>query len=235
MRFRDIHAVVTDIEGTTSSIAFVHDVLFPYARERIPDYVRANVDMLREFFAAISQEIGQEALTPEACIHVLLGWMDEDKKITSLKTLQGRIWETGYAQGDLKGHVYADVPAKLKIWSESGVRLYVYSSGSVAAQKQIFGYSEAGDLTRYFSGYFDTATGGKKEVASYRKIAHAIGVPCAQILFLSDHPDELHAAHDAGFATIGLIRPGNSFAPEASACVRSFEEIILEQEHDSAA
>lgn len=235
MRFTDIHAIVTDIEGTTSSIAFVHDVLFPYARARIPAYVHANADALGALFNAIGQETGRETLTPDEGIQVLLGWMDEDKKITSLKNLQGIIWAAGYAQGDLKGHVYADVPAKLKRWSESGVRLYVYSSGSIAAQKQIFGYSEAGDLTRYFSGYFDTTTGGKKDTTSYIKIAQEIGVPCAQILFLSDNPDELHAANVAGYGVIGLKRPGNSFDLTANVFVSSFDEIVLEQEHDSAA
>jgi len=234
VRFKDIHAVVTDIEGTTSSIAFVHDVLFPYARERIPAYVHANAEALGELFTAIGQESGRGKLSPDACIQILLGWMDEDKKIATLKTLQGTIWAAGYAQGDFKGHVYADVLGKLKTWSESGVSLYVYSSGSVAAQKQIFGYSEAGDMTQYFSGYFDTAIGGKKDSTSYIKIAHAIDLPCAQILFLSDNPEELHAAHAAGYSTIGLKRPGNSFDLAANTFVTSFDEIVLEQEHDRA-
>lgn len=228
MRCNGIDAIVMDIEGTTSSIAFVHDVLFPYARERIPSYIRANAGALGSVITAVGQETGRGNLTPDECVQVLLEWMDADKKITPLKTLQGIIWAEGYAQGDFKGHVYADVPPKLKIWSEAGIRLYVYSSGSIAAQKQIFGFSDAGDLTRYLSGYFDTTTGGKKAAASYETIAQSIGLPGKRILFLSDNPDELQAAHAAGYCILGLKRPGNSLDLGGNPFVDSFEDIVLE-------
>ena len=229
MNFSGIQAIVTDIEGTTSSISFVHDVLFPYARKHIPDYVRQHANALQNILSDIATECGKESMTPDEAIQILLVWMDEDRKITPLKALQGLIWAAGYDEGAFKGHVFAEVPGKLKQWAESGVSLYIYSSGSIVAQKQIFGFSQAGDLTPYFKGYFDTTTGGKKDAASYTKIAEAIGFPCSQILFLSDHPEELQAARTAGYRILGLNRPGNTFDLGDLPTVQSFDDIVLEQ------
>ncbi|WP_353205721.1 acireductone synthase [Sphingomonas sp.] len=196
-------AILTDIEGTTSSIAFVADVLFPYARARLADYVAAHPAET----AAILQEVAAiEAGDPVA---TLIRWIDEDRKATPLKALQGMIWADGYTSGAFRGHVYPDAVAGLRRWQATGVRLYVFSSGSVAAQKQLFGFSEAGDLTPLFSGYFDTNTGAKREAESYAKIADAIGELPADVLFLSDTPEEVAAAREAGMAALLIDRAGD--------------------------
>jgi enolase-phosphatase E1 len=158
-------------------------------------------------------------------IEQLLKWSLEDKKITPLKTLQGILWEAGYKSGEIKGHVYPDVAAALKIWKSNGIKLGVFSSGSVAAQKLIFGYSESGDLTSYFSAYFDTKTGGKRETETYAKIAEILKTSPNEILFLSDIVEELQAAREANFQTIQLVRPGNKANWEKS--VIDFSEITL--------
>lgn len=190
-------AVLTDIEGTTSSIAFVAGTLFPYARAHLADYVAAHPAET----APILAEVG--TTDPVA---TLLQWIDEDRKATPLKTLQGMIWADGYASGAFTGHVYADAVAGLQRWHAAGVRLYVFSSGSVAAQKLLFGHSDAGDLTPLFSGYFDTATGPKRQAASYTKIAASIGEAPADVLFLSDTPEEVAAARAAGMAIVLIDR-----------------------------
>jgi enolase-phosphatase E1 len=185
-------AILLDIEGTTSSIAFVTQTLFPYARERIP----AWVPMHREELASM---LG--ALPPGDPVQTLLGWMDVDAKETVLKDIQGRIWREGYAAGDLKGHVYPDTPEALKRWTDAGLKVFIYSSGSVEAQKLIFGHSVAGDLTPMLSGYFDTTTGPKREAESYRRIAAAMDLDPAAILFVSDIEAETDTAQSAGLQT----------------------------------
>lgn len=204
-----IKAVVTDIEGTTSSLSFVKDVLFPYARERMEDFVRrrGHEAAVRGLLDAVRTEAGKPLSDTEVTAQ-LLRWIDEDKKITPLKALQGMIWEAGYRKGDLTGHVYDDAARNLQHWKEQGISLYVFSSGSVQAQRLIFGHSDHGDLTPLFSGYFDTSIGAKREAEAYRKIAAVIGVTPAQILFLSDVKEELDAAHAAGMRTNWLVREG---------------------------
>ncbi len=197
-------AIVTDIEGTTSRISFVHDVLFPYARARLPAFL-AERGAEPEVGAALAEVA---ALAPGvAPLDALLGWMDEDAKITPLKSLQGLIWAEGYASGALHGDLYPDVAPALLRWHAAGVRLYVYSSGSVPAQKLLFGHTPDGDLTSLFSGFFDTRVGAKREAASYAAIAQAIGLPASEILFLSDVAAELDAAAEAGFQVCQLVRP----------------------------
>ena len=202
-----VRAILTDIEGTTTSVRFVFDVLFPYARGHLAEYVRAHADQpaVREQLAAVAREAGRE-LDDEAAIAQLIRWIDEDKKITPLKALQGMIWQAGYRNGNFTGHIYPDAVAKLREWHGAGVDLYVYSSGSVQAQKLIFGFSDAGDLTPLFSGYFDTQVGGKREADSYRKIVEEISLPAGEILFLSDIAEELDAAAQAGMQTMQLMR-----------------------------
>ncbi|MDB5685629.1 MAG: enolase-phosphatase, partial [Rhizorhabdus sp.] len=195
-------------EGTTSSIAFVHDVLFPYARTRLADFVRAHRDAVAPILDQIRAEAGAIDLDDEACIARLLAWHDEDRKIAPLKTLQGMIWADGYAQGAFTGHVHVDAVAALRRWHAQGIALYVYSSGSVDAQKLLFGHSDFGDLAPLFSGFFDTATGGKRDAGSYAAIARAIGLDPAAILFLSDVPEELAAARLAGLSVILVARDG---------------------------
>jgi enolase-phosphatase E1 len=202
-----IKAIVTDIEGTTSSIDFVHQTLFPYARARIRAFVKAHAsepDIVREL-AEVARVEGRKLTTDEAA-NVLERWIGEDRKLTPLKALQGLIWREGYEAGQLNGHVYPDTPEYLRRWHAQGLRLYVYSSGSEEAQKLIFGHSDAGDLTPLFSGYFDTRIGGKREAASYRTILERIGLPGDAVLFLSDVGEELDAAREAGMKTCQLLR-----------------------------
>lgn len=217
-----ITAILTDIEGTTSSISFVHDVLFPYARARMAGYVstHAGDPEVREQLAAVAQELGREVSDDEA-VATLLEWIDQDRKLTPLKALQGMIWEHGYCQGDFTGHIYPDAYARLLDWQALGIRLYVYSSGSVAAQKLLFAHTEFGDLTPFFSGYFDTRIGAKREAVSYQRIAQEIGLPSAQILFLSDIEQELDAARLAGMPTYHLVRDQQ---PEVNAAHRQIKD-----------
>ena len=183
-----IRAIVTDIEGTTSDIRFVHNVLFPYARERLAGFVTAQqfVDPVKTILDNLREEIAQPAASVEQLIATLFAFMDEDRKSTALKALQGIIWREGYVNGDFTGHLYPDVLPSLEKWKSQGIDLYVYSSGSVAAQKLLFGYSDEGDITHLFNGYFDTLVGAKREAQSYRNIAEQLGQPPAAILFLSD-------------------------------------------------
>lgn len=223
-----ITTILTDIEGTTSSIRFVKDVLFPYARERLPAFVETHADRaeVQHWLQAAAQEAGFVSATRQEIVDTLIAWIDEDRKSTALKALQGMIWEDGYASGEYRAHVYAEVPARLRAWKDAGKRLYVYSSGSVPAQKLFFAHTEAGDLTALFSGYFDTETGGKRDAESYRRIAAAIGVPAGEILFLSDIVEELDAARAAGLRTTLLARaPSACPADGAHACVGDFDAI----------
>ncbi|UCZ78700.1 acireductone synthase [Pectobacterium carotovorum] len=203
-----INAIVTDIEGTTSDIRFVHTVLFPYARERLADTVRQHGSdpEIAQALGALRQELGQPDADSDALITALNQFMDEDRKSTALKQLQGIIWRAGYRNGDFQGHLYPEVASQLAAWQQQGLRLYVYSSGSVEAQQLLFGYSNAGDLRPLFSDYFDTRVGAKRETDSYRTIAQAIGLPAEQLLFLSDIRQELDAAQEAGWHTCQLIR-----------------------------
>jgi enolase-phosphatase E1 len=228
--FNGIRAVVTDIEGTTSAISFVHDVLFPYARAALPDFVerRGGEREVRAILDDAKREAGDKAMSDAAVIAALTHWIDEDRKITPLKALQGLIWEEGYRSGALEGHVYEDAAVQLKRWAEQGVALHVYSSGSVAAQKLIFGHSPFGDLTPLFSGYFDTTTGAKKDVGSYRRIVQATGCAPFDVLFLSDSAEEIAAANKAGLRTVQLVRPGEAqAAAEGQPTARSFSEIAI--------
>lgn len=221
-----IKAIVTDIEGTTSSILFVKDVLFPYARANIAAYVRSHADdaEVKPLLKEVCAEVGSE-LSTEQIINQLIQWIDEDKKVTPLKSLQGLIWEAGYRQGDFKGHVYPDAAANLKAWKAEGLELYIYSSGSVYAQKLLFAHTEYGDLTPLFSGYFDTHIGGKKEQHSYDAIAAQLAIPVNQLLFLSDIKEELDAAKAAGFETIWLTRDSVPDPQAEHRQVSSFDQI----------
>lgn len=203
-----IRAIVTDIEGTTSDIRFVHNVLFPYARERLAAFVTAQQynDPVSTILHNLRAEIDQPQASTAALIEVLFGFMDEDRKSTALKALQGIIWRDGYLNGDFTGHLYPDVLPQLEKWKAQSIDLYVYSSGSVAAQKLLFCYSDEGDITHLFSGYFDTRVGAKREAQSYQNIAAQLGLPPSSVLFLSDIHQELDAAEQAGFRTLQLIR-----------------------------
>ncbi len=210
--FSGIKAVVTDIEGTTSSISFVHDVLFPYAAAKLPDFLRtkAQEPQIKALLVDVAAEAGLAPSDLEGQIEQLLQWIRDDKKITPLKALQGFIWEAGYRQGDYQAHMYPDVAPSLQQWQREGLGLYVYSSGSVLAQKLFFEFSEAGNLLPFFDGHFDTGVGGKREVESYREISRQIKMAAENLLFLSDIVAELDAASAAGFQVCLLQRPGNA-------------------------
>jgi len=204
-------AIVTDIEGTTTSIDFVHKVLFPYASRELPAFVRSSLEHpdIVDLLDKTRVEAEEFDASNERVVEILLRWIDEDRKAMPLKALQGHIWKQGYERGDFTGHLYSDAADRLRRWSVMGIALYVYSSGSVAAQQLLFGFSDAGDLRPLFTGYFDTTTGHKKETDSYRKIVASLGLPGADILFLSDVAEELDAAASAGMKTTQLVRCDN--------------------------
>ena len=222
-----MRCILTDIEGTTSAISFVHEVLFPYARQHMRRFIESEGE--REDVIALLDQVRQEAGLAAGVdvIGVLLSWIDEDRKVTPLKALQGLIWEHGYKTGELKGHMYDDAVAGLKRWYEQGFELFVYSSGSVYAQKLLFGHTEVGDLTPLFSGYFDTKIGHKREVASYRAICKEIGCEPGEVLFLSDVGEELDAAQEAGMGTVQLVREESIVQAEGHQRVVSFDEITV--------
>lgn len=201
-------AIITDIEGTTSRISFVTDILFPYAKAHLPAFIQREQQQpaVAAELDAIRRLLGQPAASTDDCIAALLDWIAADKKLTPLKTLQGMVWQHGYQQGHFQGHIYPDAAAQLRHWQQQGIQLYVYSSGSVQAQQLLFQYSEAGDLRPLFSGYFDTRIGAKQETASYAAILQHLQLPSNQVLFLSDVPAELDAAAKLGIATVQLIR-----------------------------
>jgi enolase-phosphatase E1 len=226
-----IKYILSDIEGTTTSISFVADVLFPYFLEHIDEVaealnepaVRAQIESAK---ATVLEEEGRQIDEQEA-IGFLEHWCRTDRKHPALKALQGMVWEKGYKNGSLKGHVYPEVPEMLKAWKEKGFKIGIYSSGSVPAQKLLFGYSEAGDLRPIFSDYFDTVVGHKREVQSYKNIQLALGLPADEIVFLSDIEQELDAARAAGMQTIKLLRPGND--PQSThRTAADFEEVNSE-------
>jgi enolase-phosphatase E1 len=232
-------AILLDIEGTTSSVSFVYDVMFPFARRELESYLREHwgeddlaqaaeqiaLDAGRESLAAWSDEGDARQLVQDEVIRL----MDGDVKATGLKQLQGLIWRAGFESGEMKAHLYADVPPALAAWTEAGLDLRIYSSGSIAAQKLFFGHTIAGDLLHRFRGHYDTTTGPKKEAASYRAIAADIGLPSNEILFISDVVAELDAAREAGLDTVLSLRPGNAdIAPgHGHDAVTSFEQIRL--------
>lgn len=219
-----------DIEGTIADIAFVKQVLFPYARRALPGFIEAHADEpeVAAELSATAQLAGVAESDRAAIVETLIGWIDADRKATPLKTLQGMVWRAGYEQGDFTAHLYPDAHAWLKQAHEEGFPLYVYSSGSVAAQKLYFSFSDYGDILEWFDGFFDTTTGAKKDAESYKVIAEQVGHPAGEIAFFSDIEAELDAAAVAGMNTVQIVRPGT----EASSRHRrypDFSDIRLEQ------
>ena len=204
--------ILTDIEGTTSSISFVKDVLFPYARDALPGFVRergAREDVRRWLDAVAIEHAASNPGTvcsDDTIVEILQGMIDEDRKHTALKALQGMIWGEGYRSSNFTAHIYPDAAAKLRDWHAAGHALAVYSSGSVPAQKLFFGHTDAGDLAALFDGWFDTEVGHKRDAGSYREIARRLGRPAEGILFLSDVVEELDAAREAGMRTVLIDR-----------------------------
>ena len=223
-----ITTILTDIEGTTSSISFVKDVLFPYARARLPAFVVTHADdpEVQHWLHEAAKEAELVSTGQQELIDLLIEWIDADRKSTALKALQGMIWKDGYANGEYRAHVYPEVAARLRAWHDAGKRLYVYSSGSVPAQKLFFAHTDAGDLGPLFSGYFDTETGPKRDAESYRRIASAIGVPPGEIRFLSDIVEELDAAAAAGMQTTQIARSPSTCPPAGThGCVTDFDAV----------
>ena len=199
--------ILTDIEGTTSSISFVKDVLFPYSRAALPGFVaeHGRDPEVRRWLDQVAVEHAG-VCDDRMLVEILQGWIDADRKHTALKALQGMIWKSGYADGAYRAHVYPDAPPQLRAWHAAGHPIFVYSSGSVAAQKMFFAHSDAGDLLPLFAGHFDTEIGGKREADSYWRIAAAIDCAPQDIVFLSDVVEELDAAREAGLDTVLVDR-----------------------------
>ena len=221
-------AILLDIEGVTTPIDFVHKTLFPFARERMLDFVRDNLDRLQDEVASLHAEHkidfqNGEMFAPfdetsaESIAEYLISLIDRDRKSTALKSIQGQIWRNGYESGELSGEIFDDVPVAFERWKEEGKTIAIFSSGSRLAQRLIFGFSVSGDLTPNISAYFDTTTGAKKEPASYRKISESLSFPPVEILFVSDSIAELDAAFGAGMQTRLCVRPNNPLIEEPTA------------------
>lgn len=225
-----IKAIITDIEGTTTPVSFVHKTLFPYAQKKLAHYLTQfqNEAAIKQIWTEVAQIENKPNLSLNELIEVMLQWIKSDQKITPLKTLQGLIWESGYAQGDFTAPVYPDAAEKLTDWHKQGHKLYVYSSGSIKAQKLLFKHSDQGDLCPLFSNYFDTTSGPKLEQQSYTTITQSIGRKPEECLFLSDHPGECQAAIKANLNSIQLCRPDNPILEQANCLqVTSFNEINM--------
>ena len=253
LRAAGIDVVLLDIEGTTTPISFVHDVLFPYARARVEAYLAAMAGAdaeVQQIVEALRSELPASGFAPaaddkmsvagnrprpatseprDADVVAYVYWLiDRDRKSGPLKALQGRIWEQGYTTGELKGEVYSDVGDAFARWTDAGIRISIFSSGSVLAQRLLFTHSTSGDLSRFIRGYFDTGVGAKGETGSYRRIAEALEVMPPRVLFVSDVGKELDAAREAGMRTLLSVRPP---APPPSSSthsiVESFEAIVV--------
>ncbi len=223
--------ILMDIEGTTTSISFVHDILFPYSKERIPAFINShqNDPEILTIFEEVKLTVNNEQNhlpNNQQIINQLIEWINVDRKHPALKKLQGLIWNEGYSSGEIKGHVYQEVPAVLEKWKNKNITLGIYSSGSIKAQKDLFGFSLFGNLNKFISNNFDTTIGHKREIASYQKISQQLSIPSKDILFLSDISEELDAAKTAGFQTVQLVRIG-TVPNTGHAQVKSFDEITV--------
>jgi enolase-phosphatase E1 len=236
----NIRAILLDIEGTTTPVEFVYDVLFPYARSRLRSFlIERGAELtgelellLKEYRQDSERGLDPPPISADAYLDSMaeyLGWlMDQDRKSTPLKSIQGKIWEAGYLSGELKGRVFDDVPAAFERWKKQNKRIFIFSSGSALAQRLLFAHTQFGDLTRFISGYFDTETGSKLSPDSYLRIADRIGLPPSEILFVSDAAAELEAALAAGMSAILSIRPGNRPQPQTHSykAVKSFNDLF---------
>lgn len=228
-----IRAILLDIEGTTSSLEFVRDVLFPYAREHLASFIaeRRGDPEVDAQLAETERLLRAEGASGSDALPALARWMAEDRKVTPLKALQGLLWEAAFQRGAFVAHVYPDVAPALRLFRERGLGIHVYSSGSVRAQRTFFRHSAAGDLTAFIDGWFDTESGSKLEPTSYRAIAEAIGLAPGEIAFLSDSRAELDAARGAGLVTFGVLR---SLALADHPTVARFDELPLAQREPDA-
>ncbi len=226
-----IRYILTDIEGTTTSTSFVYETLFPYFKRHIAAFLSAPALLpgIEQYLQAVQQTVSEEGdviLSTEEMAHQLVIWTDADRKHPALKAIQGILWRGAYLNNEISGHIYPDVPPALAYWKMVGIQMGVYSSGSVEAQHLLFGHSDFGDLTSFFSHYFDTSVGNKREEASYRAIQKAIHWPADEALFLSDVEAELDAAKAAGMQTVQIVRPGTT-ASEKHDTASDFTQINL--------
>lgn len=228
MDFEGIDWILTDIEGTTTDVAFVYNTLFPYFLdnlERLAHDTSPDVDaVLRQTADFLEAETGEVGLNRIQLLNRLRIWAREDRKVTPLKELQGIVWKEGFESGALQGHVYPEVKGALIRWSQKGISMAIFSSGSVAAQKLLFQYSTSGDLSAFFKAHFDTNTGMKRDAATYARIADLLSTSPSKVLFLSDIKEELEAASVAGMLTVQLLRPGTAKGWEVTA--QDFSQII---------
>lgn len=222
-----IRAILLDIEGTITPISFVHDVLFPYARAQVRNYLALHIDapdtiadlmLLRDEHALDVQQDREPPPLPhgpvntavDAFVAYIFWLMDRDRKSRGLKSLQGKIWEQGYVDGSLAAPLFADVLPAIEELRRAGLKIAIFSSGSIFAQRLLFSHTNAGDVSKLIDFYFDTTTGAKTESSSYRQIAAALELNPAAVLFVSDVVAELDAARGAGMRTLLCIRPGNA-------------------------
>lgn len=228
MDFEGIDWILTDIEGTTTDVAFVYNTLFPYFLDnldRLAHDTSPDVDaVLRQTADFLEAETGEVGLNRIQLLNRLRIWAREDRKVTPLKELQGIVWKEGFESGALQGHVYPEVKRALLRWSQKGISMAIFSSGSVAAQKLLFQYSTSGDLSAFFKAHFDTNTGMKRDAATYARIADLLSTSPSKVLFLSDIKEELEAASVAGMLTVQLLRPGTAKGWEVTA--QDFSQII---------
>ena len=235
-------AVVLDIEGTTTPIAFVYEVLFPFVRAHLLEHLEAGraagtlATILGALHAEWAVDVEQGDVPPPwrdghaRDVAAYVGWlMDRDRKSTGLKALQGEVWRAGYERGELLGELFPDVAPALREWRRRGVPVAIFSSGSATAQRLLFGHTREGDLTPLISGYFDTSVGPKGEAASYRAIARTLGRPPAAVTFVSDVVRELDAARAAALRTFLSVRPGNPAQPaHAHPVIRRLDEVEVD-------
>lgn len=220
--FPQLDGILLDIEGTTSSIRFVYDVMFPFVRQNLAGFLADNWDAsaCQDCLPLLAADVGSDPASwldslsgtqdkQARVAEVVIEMMDNDVKATGLKQLQGLIWKSGFESGEMVAHVYEDVIPSIEHWKSLGIDIRIYSSGSIGAQKLFFGHTEGGNLLHHFTDHYDTTTGSKRETASYAAIAKAFARPAERILFVSDVVEELDAAKAAGFETALSLRPGN--------------------------
>jgi len=226
-------AILLDIEGTTTPISFVHDVLFPYSRLHLESFLAqhaASADVVSDL-ARLREEYGEDVTaknSPPPLIEPYVYWLiEQDRKSPALKSLQGKIWQQGYDDGSLRSLVFADVRPAMQRWRSKNLNVSIFSSGSVLAQKLLFAHTDTGDLTKFISNYFDTGVGKKSNGDSYRRIAAALSLTANQIHFISDVLSELDAAAEAEMETSLCIRPGNPTQPSSSQhpIIHNFDEL----------
>jgi enolase-phosphatase E1 len=222
-----IHAILCDIEGTTTALSFVHDVLFPISRKQMESYIRDRWSELH----LLVRDIGNN---PEDVVRVMRAWIDEDRKEGVLKQIQGKIWKDSFESGAIRAHVYPDVSRNWTAWKKRGIRIYIFSSGSVEAQKLLFRHTEEGDLTPLIDGYFDTTMGSKKDAGSYKNIAKTLELKPEEVFFFSDVAEELDAALSAGMRTLLLNREGSEVVRPSRLQSSADETSAVQSEHSIA-